>query len=236
MINRKKIKRLVLFLLFTCFFSAFAGYASDRKQLGEKVCLPPIWPSAVSDLALDTDVQQGELANGFRYVLKHNEEPKNRVAVYLYIKTGSLNEAENQRGLAHYLEHIMFKGTDNYPAGSLIDYFQSIGMTFGGDANAHTTFDQTVYNLILPNGSEKELNDGFAVMADYARRAKLQDDQINLERGVILAEKRARDSASYRTQVASMEFAFRGTRLAERMVIGVESVINQADHAALKTF
>ncbi len=200
------------------------------------VCLPSTWPSEVSDLAVDPDLHQGELANGFRYVLKQNQEPKNRVAVYLYVKAGSLNETEQQRGLAHFIEHMMFKGTDNFPAGNLVEYFQSIGMNFGSDANAHTTFDQTVYNLILPNGSEKELNAGFAVIADYARRAKLQDDQINKERGVILAEKRARDSASYRTQVASMEFAFRGTRLAERMVIGLETTLQLADRTSLKTF
>ncbi|MBU1564362.1 MAG: insulinase family protein [Proteobacteria bacterium] len=222
------------FLLFINFALVPASYA--EKLSSDKVCLPSTWPSEVSDLAVDPDLHQGELANGFRYVLKQNKEPKNRVAAFLYVKAGSLNEADNQRGLAHFLEHMMFKGTDNYPAGSLVEYFQSIGMNFGNDANAHTSFDQTVYNLILPNGSEKGLNVGFSVMADYARRATLNDEQINMERGVILAERRSRDSASYRTQVASMEFAFRGTRLAERMVIGVEGILQQADRTSLKTF
>ncbi len=203
---------------------------------GDKVCLPAAWPSAVSGLEIDPELHQGELVNGFHYTIKQNQEPKNRVAVYLYIKAGSLNEADSQRGVAHFLEHMMFKGTENYPAGSLVEYFQSIGMGFGNDANAHTAFDQTVYKLILPSGSEKELNTGFSVMADYARRALLDDEQINMEREVVLAEKRARDSASYRTQVASMEFAFRGTRLAERMVIGLDSVLQQADRTTLKTF
>ncbi len=218
----------------SCFILVPAGDA--EKKSDDRVCLPSIWPSAVSDLVGDPELHQGELANGFRYVLKQNKEPKNRVAVFLYVKVGSLHEEENQRGLAHFLEHMMFKGTDNYPAGSLVEYFQSIGMNFGNDANAHTTFDQTVYNLILPNGSEEELNTGFSVMADYARRANLQDEQINQERGVILAERRARDSASYRTQVASMEFAFRDTRLAERMVIGVEGILQQANRTDLKKF
>ncbi len=221
-------------LLIIILFLVPTGHA--ERLSGDEVCLPSIWPSAVSDLVGDPEMHQGELTNGFRYVLKQNKEPKNRVAVFLYVKVGSLNEEENQRGLAHFLEHMMFKGTDNYPAGSLVEYFQSIGMNFGDDANAHTTFDQTVYNLILPNGSEKELNTGFSVMADYARRAHLQDEQINQERGVILAERRARDSASYRTQVASMEFAFRDTRLAERMVIGLEGILQQADRTSLKTF
>jgi zinc protease len=231
--NRIVIKTILLMGLLA-FSLVLTGRA--EKISGNQVCLPSTWPSAVSDLTVDPDLHMGELANGFRYVLKQNQEPKNRVAVYLYIKAGSLNEEEHQRGIAHYLEHLMFKGTENYPAGSLVEYFQSIGMNFGSDANAHTTFDQTVYNLFLPNGSERELSTGFSVIADYARRAKLQKDQIDSERGVILAEKRARDSASYRTQVASMEFAFRGTRLAERMVIGVESILQQADRTTLKTF
>ncbi len=233
-INRILTKTIFLLSLFFFFSLVTASHA--EKIFGEKVCLPSTWPSAVSDLAVDPELHQGELANGFRYVLHKNQEPKNRVSVFLYVKTGSLNEEENQRGVAHFLEHMMFKGTENYPAGSLVEYFQSIGMGFGDDANAHTTFDQTVYNLFLPNGSDKELSAGFSVIADYARRAKLHDDQINMERGVILAEKRARDSASYRTHVASMEFAFRGTRLAERMVIGIESILQQADRTLLKTF
>jgi zinc protease len=224
----------VLFVLWLLVFALFSrGHA---EELGESVCLPSHWPSAVSDLQVDPDLLQGELPNGFRYVLKQNQEPKNRVAVFLFIKAGSLHEKEEQRGLAHFLEHMMFKGTENYPAGSLVEYFQSIGMSFGGDVNAHTAFDETVYNLFLPNGSEKELKNGFAVMADYARRAKLEEEQIKSERGVILAERRARDSASYRAQVASMEFAFRGTRLAERMVIGIESTLQQADRQRLKAF
>ncbi len=231
-----KILTSTIFLF--CFFVGIASDSTSQAEMfsGDKVCSPSIRPSAAGGLVPDPELHQGELANGFRYLVKQNQEPKNRVAVFLYVSAGSLNETESQRGVAHFLEHMMFKGTDNYPAGSLVEYFQSIGMSFGDDANAHTTFDQTVYNLILPSGSEKELNSGFSVMADYARRAKLDDEQINNERGVILAEKRTRDSASYRTQVARMEFAFRGTRLAERMVIGLDSILQQADRTTLKTF
>lgn len=235
--NTKFVFLIRYLLQLCCVIGIFSAAASHAEALPKvTVCSPSIWPSAVSDLKIDPDLRQGTLANGFRYVLKQNREPKNRVAVFLYIQAGSLNETDSQRGLAHFLEHMMFKGTDNYPAGSLVEYFQSIGMGFGDDANAHTSFDQTVYNLILPTGDAKELHTGFAVMADYARHALLQTDQINMERGVILAEKRARDSASYRTQVASMEFALRGTRLAERMVIGVDSVLQKADRETLKTF
>lgn len=216
-----------VFLVLTSFASSLYGGTSDSLSN---------WPWTVSDLAPDPELHYGTLANGFRYILLKNQEPKNRVAIDLYIQAGSLHENDDQRGLAHFLEHMMFKGTENFPAGSLVEYFQSIGMNFGSDANAHTTFDQTVYNILLPNGSEKELNTGFSVMADYARRAKLEEDQIDQERGVILAEKRARDSAAYRTQVASMEYAFRGTKIAKRMVIGTESSLQGANRAILKSF
>lgn len=216
-----------IYLVLTSFASGLYGSTAGPSSA---------WPWMVSDLAPDPELHYGTLVNGFRYVLRKNQEPKNRVAIDLYIQAGSLHENDEQRGLAHFLEHMMFKGTENFPAGSLVEYFQSIGMNFGSDANAHTTFDQTVYNILLPNGSEKELNTGFSVMADYARRAKLEEDQINQERGVILAEKRARDSAAYRTQVASMEYGFRGAKIAKRMVIGVEGSLLSANRAILKSF
>jgi zinc protease len=234
--TRQLLKKILFLLLclVTCFSLASIGHA--EKNSDDSICSSSIWPSAVSDLAVDPDLLQGELANGFRYTIKQNKEPKDRVAVFLYVQAGSLNETEDERGLAHFLEHMMFKGTENYPTGSLIEFFQSIGMNFGGDANAHTTFDKTVYNLILPTGSENDLNMGFSVMADFARRATLMEDQISQERGVILAEKRARDSAAYRTQVAGTGFSLRGTRLVDRMVIGIEKTIEQANRAALKSF
>lgn len=201
---------------------------------GGTVCWPQGWPWEKSDLSVDPDLLTGQLANGLRYIIKENREPRGRVAVYLKIAAGSLHEEDGEQGYAHYLEHMLFKGSRHYPPGTLINYFQSIGMDFGNDANAHTAFDRTVYNLFLPNGSEEELRRGLTVIGDFARRALLGETQVEEERGVILAEKRARDSASYRTQVAAMQFAFRGTRLAERMVIGKEESLRAAKSQSLK--
>ncbi len=217
------------------FFLPVAIVLAEPVPADEK-CLALEWPAESAGLVGDPSLVRGTLANGFRYVLQRHQEPRNRVAIYLAVEAGSLNESDDQRGLAHFLEHMMFNGTDNFPAGTLVEYFQSLGMNFGSDANAHTTFDQTVYDLVLPNGSEKELDNGILVMADYARRAQLQEVHIDKERGVILAEKRARDSAAYRLQVANMEFAFRGTKLAERMVIGEEKTLKSADRGSLKSF
>ena len=131
------------------------------------------WPHELSELAPDPAVTFGRLDNGLRYVLMTNQRPENRVSLHLYIGAGSLNETEDQRGLAHFLEHMLFNGSTHFPPGELVRYFQSIGMQFGNDANAHTGFDETVYDIILPKGDEKNLKDGLLVMRDYAMGALL---------------------------------------------------------------
>ena len=199
-------------------------------------CFTTGWPSDHSDLDPDPSLHRGILKNGFRYVLKRNNEPAERVAVYLDVQAGSLQEKENQRGVAHFLEHMLFNGSTHFPPGSLVEYFQSLGMSFGGDTNASTSHTETVYNIILPSGTEKDLDSALLVMADYARGALLLDPEIDKERGVILAEKRARDSAEYRAQIATSSFAFRGTRYPERMVIGTEETLKSADRELLKSY
>ncbi|WP_457577515.1 M16 family metallopeptidase [Desulfomarina sp.] len=171
-----------------------------------------------------------------RYVIKENHEPEKRVALYLDVQAGSLNENPDQRGVAHFLEHMMFNGSIHFPPGSLVEYFQEIGMNYGGDANAHTGYSETVYNLVLPDGRIQDLEKGLLVLADYARGALLPEKEIDRERGVILAEKRARDSAIYRTHIASTSFAFRGTRIPLRTIIGREEILKTADRAVLKSY
>lgn len=216
-------------------FTAVAGplHAATEAQ----VCIAePGWPSDRSDLEVDPSLVRGTLSNGLRYVIKENSEPQNRVAMYLLIQAGSLNELDSQRGLAHFLEHMLFNGSTHFKPGELVQFFQEIGMSFGGDTNAFTSFDQTAYNIILPDGSRENLEKGFLVLSDYARRALLLDSEIDRERGVILAEKRTRDSVSYRARVAASEFRYEGTLLANRQPIGLESVIREADRSLLKAY
>lgn len=224
-----------LSILVASLFFTFSG-VSESASLSQETCFSTSWPSDKSTLPADPDLFRAVLPNGFRYVIKENREPEKRVAVYLVIAAGSLHENDNQRGVAHFLEHMMFNGSKHFPPGSLVDYFQSIGMDFGGDTNAHTSYDQTVYTIILPDSSKEQLDAGFKVMADYARGALLLDSEIDRERGVILAEKRARDSAEYRTQVASTQFAFHGTKLPQRLVIGDEQTLLGADSDLLRSY
>lgn len=199
-------------------------------------CFTPDWPHEKSELQPDPSLHFGRLDNGFRYVLKKNHEPKDRVAMSLNIQAGSLNETDEERGIAHFLEHMLFNGSTNFAPGELVDYFQSIGMSFGGDTNAHTTYNETVYDIILPKGTKKDIEEGLLVFSDYARGALLLEEEIDRERGVILAEKRSRDSATYRAHVKGIEFSMKGTMIPERMPIGILATLNKADHTLMKRF
>lgn len=212
------------------------GHAALPQTSREGSCLSRGWPHEGSDLPVDPSLVFGTLDNGLRYVLKHNREPRNRVAMYLNVQAGSLQETEAQRGVAHFLEHMLFNGTSHYPPGTLVEYFQSIGMEFGADTNAHTSYDETVYKLVLPATDDKTLADGLVVLADYARRALLLEKEVERERGVILAEKRSRNSALSRTRKEQLAIDLAGTLVAERDPIGLESVIEHADSALLRSY
>lgn len=184
----------------------------------------------------DPALVHGVLSNGFQYVLMENATPKDRVSVHLNIFAGSVNETDEEQGVAHFLEHMLFNGSEHFKPGELIEYFQSIGMDFGADANASTSFFHTTYDLTLPRGDNKTLEDAFLVIKDYAGRALLLEEEINRERGIILAEKRERDSVSYRTFKRELAFELPGSLLNQRLPIGVTSVIKTADNPLLKGF
>jgi zinc protease len=195
-----------------------------------------LWPHEHSDLSPDSNLVFGKLPNGLRYVLMKNKTPLDRVSMHLMVQAGSLNEADDQQGYAHFLEHMLFCGTTHFKPGELIRYFQSIGMDFGADANARTGFTSTVYDLLLPNGSAQSLADGLKVMRDFAGGALLLPDEIDRERKVVLAEKLTRDSSGYRTFESSLKFSFPDSLLSRRLPIGDEHVLKKADHAGLKRF
>ncbi len=228
----------LFFFCLVLLFSSEPSFCGELAKSGDQKqwCQTTAWPHEKSDLAPDPALIFGWLDNGFRYVLLRNQEPKGRVGVYLDVQTGSLYETEKQRGIAHFLEHMVFNGSTHFPAGSLVDYFQSIGMSFGGDTNAHTSFDETVYHLLLPSASREEVGKGLLVISDYARGALLSETEIERERGVILAEKRARDSVEYRTHEAGMAFSMRGTKIPERMPIGIPETLQKVDHGMMKAY
>jgi len=197
---------------------------------------PVAWPHDASDIQPDPGVHFGVLSNRFRFILMKNRVPKDRVSMHLVIQAGAIHEAQNQRGLAHFLEHMLFNGSTHFKPGELVKYFQSIGMQFGPDANAHTGFAETVYDVLLPNGDRKSLADAMRVMKDYAQGALLLQSEVDRERRVILAEKRSRDSADYRVFRETLKFEFSDTLLPHRLPIGDEKVIKTADRNLLKSY
>ncbi len=229
--------RLFFWLLPMLFvFHSLHAHAMPPQARSTPSCLSQGWPHENSDLPVDPSLIFGTLDNGLRYVLKQNREPGRRVAMYLDIQAGSLQETDKQRGIAHFLEHMLFNGTSHYPPGTLVEYFQSIGMEFGADTNAHTGYDETVYKLVLPAADSKTLADGLLVLADYARGALLLEKEVERERGVILAEKRSRDTALARTRKEQFAFDFAGTLVAQRDPIGLEEVIRHTDSALLRSY
>ncbi|MBU0986590.1 MAG: insulinase family protein [Proteobacteria bacterium] len=194
------------------------------------------WPHEKSDLLPDPHLTFGRLQNGFGFVLMQNQYPKDRVSMHLSVQAGSMHELDDQQGLAHFLEHMLFNGSTNFEPGELVKYFQNIGMQFGPDANAHTGFASSAYDILLPKGDSDSLKQGLLVLKDYAQGALLLPSEIDKERRVVLAEKRTRDSAEYRTYVRTLAFEFPEARISKRLPIGLEAVLKNTDRRQLKYF
>ena len=186
------------------------------------------WAHQASDIPPDARLHFGQLENGFRYVTMQHKDPPERVSIRLYVAAGSLQEADEQRGLAHFLEHMAFNGTRNYKGTEIIEFLQRLGMAFGPDINAHTSFDETVYKLDLPDVKEETIDQGLTIMRDWADGMLLDKEEIDKERGVILKEKLGRDSIRFRLMEAEINFLFPDSRLPHRIPIGLEKVIQEA--------
>ena len=189
--------------------------------------VPPFAHEA-SDLKPDPAARFGTLANGLRYVVLPNPEPKTRASLRLLVLAGSLHETDDQRGLAHFLEHMAFNGSKHYAPGTLVEFFQRMGMSFGGDTNANTGMERTVYLLELARSDTATITEGLQILADYAGGLLLLPEEIEKERAVILSEKRARDSVGYRTFVAQYEAMLGTTLFPKRLPIGIPEVITSA--------
>jgi zinc protease len=188
--------------------------------------------------ALPTDplLVSGQLENGFRYAILPNSEPPLRVSVRLYVSAGSLQEEDHEQGLAHFVEHMAFNGTTNFAPGDMVTYFQRLGMAFGPDTNAYTGFDQTVYILEMPRNEEGILRDGFLLLRDYASGMLMLEEEIESERGVIINEKRFRDTVNFRNTQAIYRFLLPDSLFPQRWPIGIAPVILGADRDTFVRF
>lgn len=194
------------------------------------------FPQENSDIPADPSVRYGKLENGVRYALMKNAEPPTRISMRLHIDAGSLAEEEDQRGIAHFLEHMAFNGTKNFKPDELVTFLQSNGIAFGAHLNAYTSFDETVYMLDLPDNRDELLEKGLLVLSDWANGMLLLKEQVDHERGVILSEKRDRDSVEFRLMEKQFGQLLPETRIAKRMPIGLEKVIINADRQRFVDF
>jgi zinc protease len=191
---------------------------------------------AQTTFTLDPAVRTGKLPNGFTYYIRHNEEPKNRVLMYLVNKVGSVLEDEDQRGLAHFMEHMSFNGTKHFPHNQLVDYLQKAGVRFGADINAYTSFDETVYQLPIASDNPQLLENGMKIMRDWAQEALLDPEEIDKERGVVLEEKRLGKGAGERMQRVYWPIVLNNSRYATRIPIGLDTVLNNFKRPVIARF
>ncbi len=187
-------------------------------------------------LPFDPAVRRGRLPNGMSYYIRRNARPEHRVALRLAVDAGSVLEQEDQRGLAHLLEHMAFNGSKHFAPGELVGFLESIGARFGADANAYTSFDETVYMLEVPTDRSGLVEKGLTVLADFAGGWTLSKDEIDKERGVVLEEWRLGQGANSRLQRLQFPILMHGSRYAERLPIGDPDVIKSSDPGRLRAF
>jgi zinc protease len=192
---------------------------------------------ALSDrLPVDPDVRTGTLPNGLTYYIRPNQRPEQRAELRLVVDAGSVLEDEDQQGLAHFLEHMAFNGTTRFDRQEIVNYLESIGMRFGPDLNAYTTYDETVYHLQIPTDTEGPLETGLTILREWAGSITLDEEEIDKERGVILEEWRQRRGASTRIWDQHSSVLFQGSRYADRKPIGDMDVVTTFPPSELRRF
>lgn len=189
------------------------------------------------DLPVDPDVRVGKLDNGLTYYIRNNKLPENRADFYIAQKVGSIQEEPNQRGLAHFLEHMAFNGTTHFPGDALKQYLETIGVKFGENLNAYTSIDETVYNISnVPVTREGVIDSCLLILHDWSNDLLLEPKEIDKERGVIEEEWRSRMSAMQRLQEKALPQMFAGTRYADCLPIGSMDVVRNFEYQTLRDY
>lgn len=176
-------------------------------------------------LPLDPQLRTGKLPNGFTYYIRKNKTPEKRVMMYLAVKAGSILETDQQRGVAHFIEHMSFNGTKHFPKKALSEYLEKSGVRFGADINATTLPDETVYQLPLPSDNPELLSNGLQMMRDWAQDANIEPEDVERERHVILEERRVRQGITQRLQEQTISLYTNQSRYGSRLPIGTEEVL-----------
>ena len=187
-------------------------------------------------LPVDPDVTMGTLPNGLKYYVRRNGLPEKRAELRLVVNVGSLMEDDDQQGLAHFVEHMAFNGTKNFPKSDIVTFMESIGMRFGPSVNAFTSFDETVYMLQVPTEKPEVVDRALLILEDWAHSVSFDAAEIDKERGVIMEEWRLRRGADARMQDQQFPVLLKGSRYADRLPIGKTEVLQGFKHDRLKQF
>ena len=219
----------------SCSFALFASVAphvlAQVKQDAPTAALDP-----AARLPFDPSVTIDTLENGLTYYIRVNKKPENRAELRLVVRAGSILEDDDQRGLAHFVEHMAFNGTRNFAKNELVSYLESIGMSFGADVNAYTSFDETVYMLQLPTDSAAALAKGFQILDDWAHSQIFDTAEVRKERGVVIEEWRGGRGAGSRMRDKQFPVLLKDSRYAERLPIGSLESLEKFNAAAVRRF
>ncbi|MCP4168336.1 MAG: insulinase family protein [Chloroflexi bacterium] len=243
------MKRILVFVFaLTLFLSACTSIAPplfppavEKKET--EVAEPEVpqveEPALIQDnlLPVDPAIRIGSLENGLTYYIRHNDEPMNRAELWLAVNAGSILEDEDQLGLAHFLEHMLFNGTENFEGTAIVDFLEYIGMEFGPDINAYTSFDETVYKLQVPTDDAEAVGTAFDVLRDWTAFATISPEEVDKERGVIVEEWRLHnETANGRISDKFLPFVLNGSRYADRLPIGDMDVVRNQPAETLRRY
>jgi zinc protease len=209
----------------------FVAIVPARLALAQAPVGPPSSP-----LPFDPAVTVGTLPNGLRYYVRENHKPEKRAELRLVVNAGSVLEDEDQRGLAHMLEHMAFRGTKLFPGNQVSSYLESVGMRYGPDINAFTSFDETVFMITIPTDTAAIVDKGFQILSEWAHNLTLEPSQIDKERPVVIEEWRLGQGAENRMQNKWFPVLFTGSKYGVRIPIGDLKTLQTYTPATLRRF
>jgi zinc protease len=221
------------FVFLTLAITAFTGLVASAQRA---VSTGPQNAPLTAPVPVDPRITIGTLPNGLRYYLRANKQPLGRAELRLVVNAGSILEDDDQRGLAHFVEHMCFNGTRHFPKNDVVAFLQSTGMRFGAHINANTSFDQTVFQLRIPTDNQAVVDRSLLILEDWAHAVSFDADEIDKERGVILEEWRTGLGAGARLLDVEMPVLLKDSRYAERLPIGKPEVIRSFPYDRLKKF
>ena len=187
-------------------------------------------------MPVDPQITIGKFANGMRYYIRANKKPEKRAELRLVVNAGSVLEDDDQQGLAHLVEHMAFDGTTHFPKKEIISFMESLGMRFGADVNAYTSFDETVYELTVPTDKPETMDRALLILEDWAHNLSFDPTQVDKERGVVMEEWRLGRGAGFRMLNKIFPVLLNGSRYADRLPIGKPEIIQNGKPERLKQF